>query len=142
MSKKELEKKIQQTVNTLPQCNSKCRVHDLTIECDENASKTEIKVTLDVTIFNPHPNEVPLNCSTSCKRASMVGMLRDAFAISNAIKSMVKMKGEMFELSGKGLPSLDKTTSLKDKNMIGKPQMLCDPGQVLTRTRLCGIVSF
>ena len=136
MNKEALKQTLEDAVNTIPQCRDKCVVNDLTLDCTGSGSDTIITAKFDVTIFNPHPNEIPLNCTTSCKRDSFRQMMVDSFAVKKGIETIASNTTlkEMLELPGIGAPSIDETQTFP----ISRPQMLCDPGQVFTKTRLCG----
>ena len=134
MNENSIQQKLEGVMNTLKQCRNKCIVHDVMIDCTKHDGVITVK--FDVTIFNPHPNEIPLNCSTTCKRASMVYLLKDSYEILKEVQAIVKSKKEILELPGEGAPSVDVSRTLDGPRSM--PQFLCDPGQVLTRNRLCG----
>ena len=134
----ELQEKLKTAVNTIPECRGKCVISSLDTQCKNNGIKITIIITFNVIIYNPHPNEVPLNCNTTCKRDSMINMLRTAFNVSEGIKKIVNNNKQMLELSKADSPSLDVNGTLNHPEFVGRPQMLCDNGHVLTRTRLCG----
>ena len=136
MNEEALKQKLEEAVNTIPKCRNKCVVNDLTLDCTGSGSNTAITATFNVTIFNPHPNEIPLSCTAACKNASLIHMLRDSFAVGKGIKAMVKNNREALELSGNGAPSIDvnETQAIPSP----KPKMSCYPGLILTETKLCG----
>ena len=134
----EVQQKLETAVNTISECRGKCAIHDVNINCVKNGPKKTVTITFDITIYNPHPNEVPLNCTTTCKRASMINMLRTTFNVSEGVKEIIITDKQMLELSKADSPSLDVNGTLNHPKFVGKPQMLCDEGHVLTKTRLCG----
>ena len=136
MNEDALRDKLEAAVNTLQPCRQKCSPHDVMLECSGTGTNTEITAKFDVTIFNPHPNEIPLNCSISCKYESMGNMVRTAMMVSNGIQTIVERNQALLELSGAGAPSIDVTGTLAVPKE--RPQLLCQPGYVLTKTRLCG----
>ncbi|XP_013393617.1 sushi, von Willebrand factor type A, EGF and pentraxin domain-containing protein 1 [Lingula anatina] len=132
LTAQQLQQKIQEKVNNLNICRKSCEVQDVSTRCDQSQGNSEVVVTVNFGVLIKNPDEnVPLDCDTPCKRLNMRQMLKETFQLKQALEGLFKTQTTSIDYA-EARPSLD-----SQGFSYQKPQILCDPGKVLTSNRLC-----
>lgn len=72
-------------------------------------------------------------CETMCQRENMRQIISDAFTLKSSIETIVRDEPQRLNMA-----DYDETELISDFFQSGRPDLLCEPGRIYTRNRLCG----
>ena len=128
-----LKANLQEVANSIDVCDSRCEVHGMSAVCTRSeAGDSILQVDFKIMIKNPEENAVTPGCETSCQRQNMRQIISNAFSLRTAMQQVVSDEPDRLNL-----PDYEETTVISSFFRHGRPDILCIPGRVYTKNRLC-----